>query len=630
MYRTSSPPLFDIPDFPTLRRVKPLPKRRRTSSSSAISPALLSQSPTNPYVSSTYHLPAHPPSQNLSQTQSQVISNSETTRSSTNDTLPLKPDWRSDLRRFPSELFYLPKQILSVAKVLSETGLVPREDEGGGGGADAESLPLPTEQKSQPSVAPDSPSIPATPPPPSNASTDDEGDPQASVRPTFFRQPLDREDSNGEEEADSEGTEGDLQERLFLRAETDRLLAHADSLSARMALQSYYRSMGFGVPEFGSNVGGTTSAFVPGAGSGMAHVATEHASTPPSTTMSNGGVANIAHGANLTTGNGYVVAGVGRGQTEEGDGDGRGADYSDYANQQGQGNTKKRKVPANVGGSPPHHHHHHLHHYSSHRGSFGTGALGYAEAGDLGGGERELGFGFGFGLDLGSGAGAAADDAGTVVGGVESDVFGPLPGSTWAYQYPQRQPLDGSAQQLPPRQFHRKAKLSPVTLAGLQRKELIRSRKKQLEAIMGTLPVGDTWALDHALSANFPPLLSSFSSTTSSPSNSPTTDSDHGLSLAVNSHGGATESNGNWEVGWGWSDGEGKEVRVRLSKRKKMRIARAARMGLGRLGRHPDAAPFPTGEFTLTCPSTSECFLQFSSVLRFRAIFVPGGCEHFY
>lgn len=30
MYRGSSP-IFDVPEFPTLRRVKPLPKRRRTS-----------------------------------------------------------------------------------------------------------------------------------------------------------------------------------------------------------------------------------------------------------------------------------------------------------------------------------------------------------------------------------------------------------------------------------------------------------------------------------------------------------------------------------------------------------------------------------------------------------------------
>ncbi|KAF8961513.1 hypothetical protein BDZ97DRAFT_1200995 [Flammula alnicola] len=31
MYRGTPSPIFDVPEFPTLRRVKPLPKRRRTS-----------------------------------------------------------------------------------------------------------------------------------------------------------------------------------------------------------------------------------------------------------------------------------------------------------------------------------------------------------------------------------------------------------------------------------------------------------------------------------------------------------------------------------------------------------------------------------------------------------------------
>ncbi|KAJ3825721.1 hypothetical protein F5880DRAFT_1477756 [Lentinula raphanica] len=44
MYRNVSSPIFDAPEFPTLRRVKPLPKRRRTSSTQL---SVLSPGPTN-------------------------------------------------------------------------------------------------------------------------------------------------------------------------------------------------------------------------------------------------------------------------------------------------------------------------------------------------------------------------------------------------------------------------------------------------------------------------------------------------------------------------------------------------------------------------------------------------------
>ncbi|KAF9448919.1 hypothetical protein P691DRAFT_704036 [Macrolepiota fuliginosa MF-IS2] len=487
-------------------------------------------------------------------------------------------------------------------------------------------------------MTPESLSMPTTPPLPSNGSTDDEDDSQACAqshyRPTFH-EPLDHDDSNGEEELDSEGAAGGLRERLFLRAETDRLLAHADSLSARMALQSYYRSMGYGVPEFGSSVDAISPASVSIGGHGGDHDAVDYAPASPQNSVPlNGNMlnGNVTHDLNLRTGDGYVAVGVGRGQMDEGDGDGRTGDYPDHASQQGQGNTKKRKVPANVGGSPPHHHHHHMNHYSSRRGTldaFGGRSLGYGEDGDVEGDEGEFRFGLGFGLDPG---GAPLDDPRSgheFAEGVESDVFGPLPGSTGVYQHQKHQSLDEPNQQLPPHQLHIKAKLSPATLAGLQRKELIKNRKKQLKTIMKTLPVGDDSALDHALSANFPPILSSFSSAAASPSGSPTVDSDHGVSFSVNSRTGASrsvgggESNGNWEVGWGWGDDVGKEVKVRLSKRDKLRIARVVRMGLGRLGRHPDAAPFPAGDFTFSCPSntTKELVAMQAKVANLRNLF---------
>ncbi|KAI0085734.1 hypothetical protein BDY19DRAFT_986869 [Irpex rosettiformis] len=50
----------------------------------------------------------------------------------------------------------------------------------------------------------------------------------------------------------------------------------------------------------------------------------------------------------------------------------------------------------------------------------------------------------------------------------------------------------------------RKKKMSRATLAGLSHKEMLKSRKRQLAAVLGALTHGDTLALDQALSANYP------------------------------------------------------------------------------------------------------------------------------
>jgi hypothetical protein len=209
---------------------------------------------------------------------------------------------------------------------------------------------------------------------------------------------------------------------------------------------------------------------------------------------------------------------------------------------------------------------------------------------------------------------------------VESEVFGPLSGAVGGYQ--DISPDDAI---LPPRHFHRKAKLSPATQAGLHRKELIRRRKKQLEAIMGPLSIGNNnWTLDHALLTNFPSLLS-ISSASSSPSDSPTTDSDTGIPFRTNTYLGTAGDKGDGnneelDIGWGRGEEERKEIKVRLSRREKMRAARVAALGLGRLGRHPDAAPFPTGGFAFAVPSTSECSTSFS---HFHSIFLIGAIIFF-
>lgn len=51
---------------------------------------------------------------------------------------------------------------------------------------------------------------------------------------------------------------------------------------------------------------------------------------------------------------------------------------------------------------------------------------------------------------------------------------------------------------------HRKGKITPSTLAGLQHKELLKHRKRQLAAVLGALSLGDTLALDQALSTHLP------------------------------------------------------------------------------------------------------------------------------
>ncbi|THH15749.1 hypothetical protein EW146_g4783 [Bondarzewia mesenterica] len=50
----------------------------------------------------------------------------------------------------------------------------------------------------------------------------------------------------------------------------------------------------------------------------------------------------------------------------------------------------------------------------------------------------------------------------------------------------------------------RRRKMLPATLVGLQHKEMLKHRKRQLAAVLGALSHGDTLALDQALSANYP------------------------------------------------------------------------------------------------------------------------------
>ncbi|KAF9649210.1 hypothetical protein BDM02DRAFT_3268911 [Thelephora ganbajun] len=148
-------------------------------------------------------------------------------------------------------------------------------------------------------------------------------------------------------------------------------------------------------------------------------------------------------------------------------------DYVDHLQQ--HGNTKKRKVPANMSGGGRH----------GHRGDAGSG--------DNSGADDDDGQG-GFG---GSGG------LGEISRGIPT-------GRPFEHDHPSQSgdqgPLSPSSTSgltlslLP----GRKLKMSAATRAGLQHKEVLKSRKKQLAAVLGALSHGDTLALDQALSARYP------------------------------------------------------------------------------------------------------------------------------
>ena len=242
-------------------------------------------------------------------------------------------------------------------------------------------------------------------------------------------------------------------------------LLHVDSLSAQMALQSYYMPILGDIQElFAEELGNRSSSAI---GLGI-----------------------------------FGATADGRGQKEE-DGD-----YIDHL--QHPGNTKKRKVPANTSAFP--------------RGQDAGSSQSGGED-DLSG--RSIPTGRGEDIEL-----AEAFHTTLMVGG-----FGP-----------------------------RKGKITPTTLAGLQHKEMLKNRKRQLAAVLGALSHGDTLALDQALSGNFPFITA-------------------GLHDFRNS----------------------KPLKVRLSRRQGPRRAREMRNARENAPpRHPDMAPFPKCEFTFTFPSKSE------------------------
>ena len=222
------------------------------------------------------------------------------------------------------------------------------------------------------------------------------------------------------------------------------------TLAAQMALEAYYMPVLGGVPDLFKHTHNHTD----GGGEDGSRT-----STPASIDLSlsaalavglgYGGFGDIGLGADSGAG----VDGRGDGQDDE---DGEGGDYVDHLQQ--PGNTKKRKVPANMSGSAQGH-------------------------------------------DAGSGGSGAEDDGAdrdrAVPTGRERDADAAALGEGGGFGGGGR---GGAAMQLA--LAGKKGRLSRATLAGLQRKEMLRSRKRQVAAVVGTLSHGDTLALDQALSAN--------------------------------------------------------------------------------------------------------------------------------
>jgi hypothetical protein len=383
----------------------------------------------------------------------------------------------------------------------------------------------------------------------------------------------------------------------------EELLAHADSLSARMALQNYYMPILGGVQSFlagnvthgnaegGNNNSNTTAAAaaaaalaaVANAGRngqlslplndmdsiefGVHFAAAAAAAAAAGVAMGGlGGLGMGLAGMNMTMGMGTAAStgggghggstGSSHGRDDEDD-DGRGnGDYADHFRQ--PGNTKKRKVPANASGSP--------------RGGDrpGSPSSPYMEDETT---EGALGGGDGFGapseeLLRDRDRDRERDRDRDRDRDRERDYE-----STPPPIYPPP-PFPGQLSLL----ARKRGKLTAVTLAGLQHKEMLKTRKRQLAAVMGALSHGDTLALDQALSASYPLV-------------------------------GGPDSSGAYGSVMGGRGGSGESPPVRKSKRRTVRLARAMKVIMEmpeRRNRHPDAVPFPTSVFDFVCPSGSE------------------------
>jgi len=451
MFCGTPSPIFDVPEFPTLRRIKPLPKRRRTS-------GLEDSEPFSPITST---------SQNVSPTILQTLSQQQWQQPTPSPLDILNPNIPADellphadnlSTRMALENYYLP--ILgNVQHFLA--------DQGRGNGINSRST-----LAAAAALA---------------AVTGDSGN---------ISSPL----------ADLESIEFGVH------------LAAAAAAAVAAGVPIGNLGMGLANMNMGIGMGDITS------GAGRVDSGEAERSSPPLQASS----------AALSV---IRAAGTPPGCQEEGSIRGQ-DDYVDYGFQ--PGNTKKRKVPANVGGSP--------------RGSGNTSDIVRPASPSLSYPDEE-------GLE-GVGGFTAAEDMPQSDGNGNQDRDGDYDSTSPpppAYLPP---PFPGQMSTLK----QRKGKLTAVTFAGLQHKEMLKVRKRQLATVMVSLSFGDTLALDQALSVNY--------------------------SLASRAAG-----------------NRGEQLKIRKSTRRAVRLTRVVKAVLEtpeRKNRHPDAVPFPTSDFVFKCSCQSE------------------------
>lgn len=254
---------------------------------------------------------------------------------------------------------------------------------------------------------------------------------------------------------------------------------------------------------------------------------------------------------------------------EDEDGDG---DYVDHLRQ--PGNTKKRKVPANAGMSPLR---------AREDGVEEEGVAYGAKRVGPDSGHDEEGAGSCESHD-GAGEGGNSGDPTGTEGGGRSGIHHNLAGSVRTGRLPlstlsTATLSSSSAARVGQLNTVLKArgKLTAAMIAGLQHKEMLKARKRQLQAVMGALTHGDSLALDQALSmagSAYP----------------------FGGPLALPS------------VKENVEDGKASQARIRRSRRVSVKLARAMTMKKP-IPRHPDAIPLPASDFPFRCPSASKSFI---------------------
>lgn len=375
---------------------------------------------------------------------------------------------------------------------------------------------------------------------------------------------------------------------LIPNATPDELLSHVDNISTRIALQNYYLPILGNVQNFLAGHGASAdsingnSATAAAAAAALAAVTSAGRNGPlPMPQLSDldsiefgvhfaaaaaaaaaagihmGGLGSFGladSNMNSLTGMATINANetspllsngtmrdtpgeFGSGRREEGDEE---EDYSDRLRR--PSNTKKRKVPANLSGSPR-------------SANTGEGAgRGSQSSSYLDGEDTADSYPVAVG-------GFSAPDTATLRDNGDHDRDRDYDSMSPSPVYPPPS-FPGQMSML----TQKKGKLTAATLAGLQHKEMLKARKRQLGSVMGALSHGDSFVLDHALSIHFP------------------------------------------------LGGNGEPLKVRKSKRRSVRLARAMTIMMetpDRKNRHPDAVPFPESDFEFKCPSASEYILLY-------------------